>query len=151
MLDESKIDNEEKYDGYYAIVTSELHMTNSEIIDIYRGLWEIEESFKITKSDLALRPVYVQENDHIDAHFLVCFISLVIIRLIQKETGKKYSAAAIIEALNKIVCIHEFENIYLFGYRNELSAELGKAFGIDFSKKRLRLDEIKKTLGEVKR
>jgi len=151
LLDESKIADEEKYDGYYAIVTSELHMTDSEIIDIYRGLWEIEETFRITKSDLGARPVHVQEYDHIDAHFLICFISLVIIRLIQKETGKKYSAAAIIEALGKIECMHEFENIYLFGHRSELSAELGKAFGIDFSKKRLRLDEIKKTLGDVKR
>jgi len=151
LLDEAKIAEEELYDGYYAIVTSELHMSDSEIIDIYRGLWEIEETFKITKSDLAARPVYLQEYDHIDAHFLICFISLVIIRLIQKETGKKHSAAAIIDALNKIECMHEFENIYLFGHRSRLSAELGKAFGIDFSKKRLRLDEIKNILGEVKR
>jgi hypothetical protein len=151
LLDESKIADEERFDGYYAIVTSELHMSEGEIIDIYRGLWEIEETFRITKSDLAARPVYLWEYDHIDAHFLVCFISLVIIRLIQKETGKKYSAAAIIECLNKIECVHEFENIYLFGHRSELSADLGKAFGIDFSKKRLRLDEIKKILGDVKR
>jgi transposase len=151
LLDENKIADEERYDGYYSIVTSELHMSDSEIIDIYRGLWEIEETFKITKSDLAARPVHLQEYDHIDAHFLICFISLVIIRLIQKVTGKKYSAAAIIEDLNKIQCMHEFENIYLFGHRSEISAELGKAFGIDFSKKRLRLDEIKKILGDVKR
>jgi hypothetical protein len=151
LLDESKIADEEKYDGYYAVVTSELHMADSEIIDIYRGLWEIEDTFKITKSDLAARPVHVREHDHIDAHFLICFIALVIIRIIQKETGKKYSAAAIIDVLNKLECMHEFENIYLFGYRSELSIELGKAFGIDFSKKRLRLDDIKKILGEVKR
>jgi transposase len=151
LLDESKIAEEERFDGYYAIVTSELHMTDSEIIDIYRGLWEIEETFKITKSDLAARPVHLQEYDHIDAHFLICFVSLVIIRLIQKETGKKYSAATIIECLNKIECMHEFENIYLFGHRSALSEELGKTFGIDFSKKRLRLDEIKKILGDVKK
>jgi hypothetical protein len=151
LLNESKIADEEKYDGYYAIVTSELHMTDSEIIDVYRGLWEIEETFKITKSDLAARPVHLQEYDHIDAHFLICFIALVIVRLIQKETGKKYSAAAIIGALNKIECMHEFENVYLFGHRGTLSDELGKAFGIDFSKKRMRLDEIKRILGDVKR
>ena len=151
LLDENKIAEEERFDGYYAIVTSELHMTDSEIIDVYRGLWEIEETFRITKSDLAARPVHLQEYDHIDAHFLICFISLVIIRLIQKETAKKYSAAAIIEALNKIVCMHEFENIYLFGHNSEIIADIGKTFGIDFSKKRLRLDEIKKSLGDVKK
>ena len=151
LLDESKISEEERFDGYYAIVTSELHMTDSEIIDAYRGLWEIEETFRITKSDLAARPVHLQDYDHIDAHFLICFISLVIIRIIQKETGKKYSTAVIIEELNKIVCMHEFENIYLFGHNSEITANLSEVFGIDFSKKRLRLDEIKKILGDVKK
>jgi len=151
LLDTDKIAQEEKFDGYYSIVTSELHMSDVEIIDTYRGLWEIEETFKITKGNLEARPVYVSEYDHIDAHFLVCFISLVIIRLIQKATGKKYSAAKIVECLNKIECLHEQENIYLFGYRSEISDALGKAFGIDFSKKRLRLDEIKKFLGDVKK
>ena len=151
LMDSAKIAEEEKYDGYYAIVTSELDKTDDQIIDIYRGLWEIEETFKITKSDLSARPVYVQEYDHIDAHFLICFISLVIIRLIQKKTDKKYSAAKIIECLNKIECTHEHENIYLFGYKSELSVALGKVFNIDFSKKRLPLNEIKQILADVKR
>ena len=151
MLDSDKIAEEERFDGYYAIVTSELEMEDCRIIDVYRGLWEIEETFRVTKSDLAARPVYVQEYDHIDAHFLICFIALVIVRIIQKETGKKHSVATIVECLNKIECMHELENIYLFGYRSELSIELGKAFGIDFTKKRLPLHEIKKILGDVKK
>jgi transposase len=151
LMNMEKIAEEEKYDGYYSIVTSELDMTDGQIIDTYRGLWEIEETFKITKSVLSARPVYLSEYDHIDAHFLVCFISLVIIRLIQKETGKKYSADAIVECLNKIECMHEHENIYLFGYKSEISDALGKAFGIDFSMKRLQLKEIKKILGDVKK
>ena len=150
-LNESKIAEEEKYDGYYAIVTSELHMSPLEIIDTYRGLWEIEETFKITKSELETRPVYVRDHDHIDAHFLTCFIALTILRLIQKETGRTYSSQAIIDCLNKIECMSEHENIYLFGYRSELSDALGKTFDIDFTKKRLRLQEIKKILGDVKK
>lgn len=150
-LNESKIAEEEKYDGYYAIVTSELHMPPQEIIETYRGLWEIEETFKITKSDLQARPVYVRDHDHIDAHFLSCFIALTILRLIQKETGRTYSTQAIIDCLNKIECMSEHENIYLFGYRSELSDALGEAFDIDLTKKRLRLQEIKKILGEAKR
>jgi transposase len=146
LLDTKKIAEEEKYDGYYSIVTSEIHMTDSQIIDVYHGLWEIEETFKVTKSVLSARPVYLSEYDHIDAHFLVCFISLIIIRLIQKATDKKYSAAAIVECLNKIECIHEHGNIYLFGYKSEISDALGNAFGIDFTKKRLQLKEIKKIL-----
>ena len=96
-LNTAKIEEEEKYDGYYSIVTSEIHMPVSEIIDTYRGLWEIEETFKTTKSDLAARPVYVWDYDHIDAHFLTCFIALTIIRIIHKVIGKKYSIEAIIE------------------------------------------------------
>ena len=150
-LNTAKIAEEEKFDGYYAIVTSELHMSDSEIIDTYRGLWEIEETFKITKSDLETRPVYVSTYAHINAHFLTCFIALTILRLIQKKTGRQYSAEKIIECLNKIECVSEYENIYLFGYRSALSDALGNAFGIDFTKKRLRLSDIKKVLGDVKK
>lgn len=150
-LNTAKIAEEEKYDGYYAIVTSELHMSPFEVIDTYRGLWEIEETFKITKSDLETRPVWVREHDHINAHFLTCFIALTILRLIQKATGKKYSAESIIECLNKIECMSEHENLYLFGYRSELSDVLGNTFGIDLTKKRLRLNQIKKILGDAKK
>jgi transposase len=146
-----KIKAEEMFDGYYSIVTSELKMSDSEIIDTYHGLWEIEETFKITKSDLESRPVYVYDHAHINAHFLICFIALTILRIIQRLTAKKYSARAIIDCLNKIVCINESENIYLFGYRNKITSELGKAFGIDLKKKRLRLADIKKIIGDTKK
>ena len=147
-LNIKKIEDEEKFDGYYSIVTSELNMTGNEIIDTYRGLWEIEETFKITKSDLESRPVYVRDEEHINAHFLTCFIALTILRLIQKKTNKEYSSEKIIECLNKIECMHEYENIYLFNYRDKISDALGAAFGIDFTKKRLQLAEIKKILGD---
>lgn len=150
-LNQGKIAEEEKFDGYYAIVTSELDMPVSDIVETYRGLWEIEETFKITKSDLESRPVYVRDDAHINAHFLCCFLALTVLRLIQKRTDKKYSAKAILDCLNKIQCMNEHENIYLFGYRSELSDALGQLFGIDFTKKRLPLAEIKKTLGEAKK
>jgi hypothetical protein len=150
-LNYEKIRQDEMFDGYYALTTSEHEMTDGEIIDTYRGLWEIEETFKITKQDLEARPVYVSNYDHIDAHFLTCFIALAILRIIQKQTGKRYSSESIIECLNKIQCMHEYENIYMFGYRNKLSDALGNAFGIDFTKKRLSLAEIKRILGDVKK
>lgn len=150
-LDLSKVEEEEKFDGYYSIVTSELDMSDSTIIDTYRGLWEIEETFKITKSDLEARPVYVNTYAHINAHFLTCFIALTILRLIQKKTGKEYSSEKILDCLNKIECMKDYENIYVFGYRSKISDALGKAFGIDFTKKRLRLDDIKKILADAKK
>ncbi len=151
VLDKKKVSEDEKYDGYYAIVTSELDMPCDEIISTYRGLWEIEETFKITKSDLETRPVFVSLDDHINAHFLTCFIALTILRVIQRKTKGQYSAERIINCLNKISCSYEQDNIYLFKYRSAISDVIGKALGVDFTNKRLYLKDIKKILGEVKK
>ena len=150
-LDIEKIAEEEKYDGYYSIVTSEKEMSDSEIIDTYRGLWEIEDTFRITKETLESRPVYVTRPDRINAHFLTCFIALVIMRLLQKRTGRQFSSERIVDCLNRISCSHEHENIYLLDYRSEISDVIGEALGIDFHKKRLRLGDIRSIIGETKK
>lgn len=150
-FDAERLAKEERYDGYYALVTSEMEMSNEGIIDIYRGLWEIEESFRITKGIIEARPVYVSLADRIDAHFLTCFIALVIIRLLQKLTGGRYSAERIVDCLSRITCSHEEQNLYLFNYRCEISDAIGNALGIDFSKKRLRLGDIKSILADCKK
>ena len=150
-FDSDRLAQEELYDGYYAIVTSELDMSDQQIIDTYRGLWEIEETFKVTKGTLEARPVYVSREERIGAHFLTCFIALVIIRLIQKKTKRQYSPAKIIECLNRIACSNEQDNLYLFDYRSEISDVIGNALGIDFTRKRLRLSEIKNILANSKK
>ena len=150
-FDFDKLVEEKQYDGYYAIVTSELQMTDKQIIDTYRGLWEVEETFKVTKGTIEARPVYVSREDRIGAHFLICFVALVIIRLMQKKTNRQYSAEKIMACLNKISCSHEQDNLYLFDYRSELSDRIGDALGIDFTRKRLRLGEIKNMLAESKK
>jgi len=148
---------EEKYDGYYAIVTNLFDegknngkYDDGKIIDIYRGLWRIEDSFKVTKSDLDARPIHLSRADRIKAHFLTCFISLVIIRLIQKKTGYAYSPEKLIETMDAISCSHEGGNLYLFDYQSEVADVLGRAFGVDFSMLRLTRAEIKKNIGAVK-
>ena len=151
VLDYAKVAEEEKYDGYYSIVTSELDMSDIEVTETYRGLWEIEETFRVTKGVLETRPVYVSLEDHINAHFLTCFIALTIIRIIQKKTGKLYSAEKIIGCLNRISCSNEHENIYLFDYRSKVSDAIGEALAIDFTNKRLRLGDIKNFLAQAKK
>ena len=133
------------------MVTSELKMPDEKVVETYRGLWEIEESFRITKGTIEARPVYVSLEDRIEAHFLTCFIALVIIRLLQKLTGKKYSAERITQCLNKIACSLEQDNLYLFDYRSEISDAIGNALGIDFTRKRLRLADIKNILANCKK
>jgi transposase len=151
VFDAAKVAEEEKYDGYYAIVTSELDMSDTEVIDTYRGLWQIEETFRVTKGVLETRPVYVSLEDHINAHFLTCFLALTILRIMQKKTGRLFSAERIVECLNRISCSNEQDNVYLFDYRSVISDAIGQALGIDFTNKRLTLGAIKKVLAQAKK
>jgi transposase len=156
-FDISKIQEDEQYDGYYAIVTNVFDegknagkFGDDKIIDIYRGLWRIEDSFRVTKEELEARPVYLTRDERIRAHFLICYIALVIMRLIQKKTEYKHSPAKLVEAMNNISCSNESENLFLFDYRSDITDDLGNAFGLDFTKQRLTRKEIKKNLGDVK-
>ncbi len=151
-LDETLIAEEEKYDGYYAIVTSEYNLSDRQVLDIYRGLWKIEESFRITKSDLETRPVYLQNLEHIQAHFLICFVTLVLARLLEYRLGRKYGVSAILESLRKCECSLIKQNVYLFDYYNEILNAIGELLDIDFSKRYRTLGgEIKKALVNVKK
>jgi transposase len=150
-IDLEKINEEEEMDGYYAIVTSEFKETDEHIIEMYRGLWRIEEAFRVTKSDLEARPVYLSLEDHIRAHFLTCFIALVIARILQHRIGNKFSVGKIIESLNKVSCSHVEQNYYLFDYCDEVTEAIGNATGIDFGSKYMKLADMKKILGKVKR
>lgn len=150
-IDEEKIAEEEKYDGYYAIVTSEMDKSDDEIIDIYRGLWRIEETFKVTKSELDARPVYVSRKDHIEAHFLTCFIALVLGRVLQHKLDKKYSVGKIFDTLAKCNCSNFQENYYLFDFYDSILADIGSVTNIDFSLKNRTLQDIKKILGTTKK
>lgn len=151
FLDEEKLKREEELDGYYAIITSEYQEADERIIELYRGLWKIEESFKVTKSDFETRPVYVSTQEHIEAHFLTCFVSLVIARVLERRLNGKYSVPALLESLRKASCSHMQENYYLFDYLDEVLVDIGKELGIDFGKKYMSLREIKKILGDVKK
>ncbi len=151
FFDDDKLAEEEKYDGYYAIVSSELDTPDEKIIEMYRGLWRIEESFKIIKSDLKTRPIYVSQEDHIEAHFLICFVSLVLARLLEKKLDRKYSITAILESLGKSSCSLLEQNIYLFDYYDEILDAVGKELKIDFSKKYRTVQEIKKIIGKTKK
>ena len=150
-LDEEKIAEEEKYDGYYVIVTSEMNKTDDEIIDIYRGLWRIEETFKITKSELKSRPVYVSRKEHIEAHFLTCYIALVLSRILQHKLDKKYSVGKILESLSNCNCSNYHENYYLFDYYDTVLKDIGKIININFSLKNRTLQDIKKNLSNSKK
>jgi len=104
-VDTEKAEADALYDGYFCIITSELDYDERKIREVYGGLWKIEQSFRIMKSDLYARPVFVKTNNHIRAHFLICFVALLIIRIIQHRMGENaLSAERITRALNAATC-----------------------------------------------
>lgn len=129
-LDEKRIEEESKYDGFYAVVTN-LEGDPAEIIKINKRRWEIEENFRIMKSELEARPVYVQRDDRIKAHFLTCYISLLVYRLLEKKLGEKYTCSQILETLRGMqMTLLSKESGYIPSYkRTKLTDELHAIFG----------------------
>ena len=134
-IDEDLIREEEALDGYYMLLTSEMDTPDDKIIDMYRGLWRIEESFKITKSELEARPVYVWTREHIEAHFLTCFVALTISRILEMKLEHKYSTERIIDSLSRAECSLLQQNYYVFDYYDEVLKDIGNVTNIDFSKR----------------
>jgi len=150
LINEERIKEEEKFDGYYAIVTSELNMPDDKVLEAYKSLWKIEETFKITKSELKTRPVYLSTKEHIEAHFLTCFVSLLLLRLLQMSTNEKYSTRQLINEMQNITGTYIDKNYYMFDYFNEIVEDLGRTADIDLSKRFMTLGEIKKIAAKVK-
>ena len=129
-LDSDKIRDEEKYDGFYAVITN-LEGDIDEILKINRQRWEIEENFRIMKTDFEARPVYVRREDRIKAHFLTCYISLLVYRLLEKKVGNNYTCNEILRTLRSMqVTLLSKESGYIPSYkRTVLTDDLHKAFG----------------------
>ena len=145
-LDIEKIREEEKYDGYYSIVTSELNMSDEEMRNIYRGLARIEDSFKVTKTFFESRPVYLRTNKHIDAHFTTCFLALVLVRLLEKKLDGKYQAGKILDSLKKYNCTKLHTNLWRFTYYDEVIDDCSKAFGLTLNMQNRKQQDIQRLL-----
>lgn len=150
-IDEDLIREEEALDGYYMLLTSEMDTPDDKIIDMYRGLWRIEESFKITKSELEARPVYVWTREHIEAHFLTCLVALTISRILEMKLEHKYSTGRIIDSLSRAECSLLQQNYYVFDYYDEVLKDIGNVTNIDFSKRIRTLGEIKQVIADSKK
>lgn len=149
-LDEDRLAADEACDGYYLIVTSETGMADDAVIEAYRGLWRIEESFKVTKSDLETRPVYVSRREHIEAHFLTCYAALCILRIIQVLTGGKYSAGTIAEELGAMCGTNLDGNWWVFDHRSDATDDLCRMAGIDLTRQNMQLKDIKAAFSQAK-
>ena len=127
-INEDLIKEEAKYDGYYALTTNLVSDVN-EIFKIVKGRWEIEESFRIMKSDFLARPVNLSREDRIKAHFMTCFISLFIYRLLEKKLNYKYTPFQILDTLRNMIVFESKGDGYIPGYvRNNITDDLHEAF-----------------------
>lgn len=129
FIDQAVIDKEEKYDGYYGISTN-LVGDIEQILSIVKGRWQIEESFRIMKSDFLARPVELSREDRIKSHFTICFISLLIYRILEQKLDKKYTTTQILECLKSMKLLESKGDGYLPIYeRTDLTDDLHEIFG----------------------
>ena len=129
-IDEEKIAEEEYYDGLYAVCTDLLNDPVREILKISEGRWQIEECFRIMKTDFEARPVYLSRDDRIKAHFLTCFLSLIVFRYLEKELGEGFTCEQIISTLKGMNFAEIEEQGYMPLYeRTQLTDALHKACG----------------------
>ena len=102
FIDTEAIMNEAQYDGFYAICTNLENESIEELIKINRQRWQIEECFRIMKTEFRARPGYLRNEDRIKAHFIICFIALTIYRLLEKKLGERFTCEEIIETLKNM-------------------------------------------------
>ena len=128
-LNTDTIQKEEKFDGFYGVCTN-LDDEVEEIIKVNQRRWEIEESFRIMKSEFKARPVYLSRDDRITAHFTTCFLSLVLLRFLEKRLDEKYTTSQIISTLKDMNFIESIGNGYIPTYtRTDLTDDLHDKFG----------------------
>lgn len=129
-LDLDRISEEEKYDGFYAVITN-LEGDVGEILKINRQRWKTEENFRIMKTDFEARPVHVRRENRIKTHFLTCYISLLVYRLLEKKIGNTHACNEILRTFRSMqLTLLSKESGHIPSYqRTDLTDDLHKAFG----------------------
>ena len=150
-LDLDKIEADAKFDGFYAVCTT-LEKDIKEILHINKMRWQIEAAFRTMKSEFKARPVYLRNDDRINAHFLTCFLSLLVLKIIEKKTGNKYSEEQILHTLRDMSAYRLRDLGYLSSYtRTEITDALHDAFGFRTDNEFLSEKTMKKILKLVER
>ena len=150
-IDEDAIAKEEQYDGFYAVCTS-LEDEPEPIIKVNQRRWEIEECFRIMKSEFQARPVYLKLQDRIIAHFITCFISLIVYRYLERKLDNRYTVGQIIDTLQEMNFLKYEGKGYQPTYtRTELTDALHEAFGFCTSREIVPVKKMKKICADTKR
>ena len=150
-LNTNQIEKEQIYDGFYGVCTN-LEDNAEEIIKVNQRRWEIEESFRIMKSEFKARPVYLSRDDRIIAHFTTCFLSLVLHRYLEKELNEKYTTSEIIDTLRNMSLTKNCDEGYIPSYtRTDITDCLHEKFNFRTDYEIMKNTEIKKILNFIKK
>lgn len=141
-IDKDQVAFDAQFDGINVLVTSEINMSDEAILDSYKQLSKIEDCFRVTKTEIESRPVYVWTEKHIQAHFLTCFIALILIRLLQYKTNWVMSPARMINALNSAKATHLQDDYYRLQENSDMK-ELNKLLGHDWQRGIVKFEELK--------
>ncbi len=141
-IDKDQVAFDAQFDGINVLVTSEINMSDEAILDSYKQLSKIEDCFRVTKTEIESRPVYVWTEKHIRAHFLTCFIALILIRLLQYKTNWVMSPARMINALNSAKATHLQDDYYRLQENSDMK-ELNKLLGHDWQRGIVKFEELK--------
>ena len=140
--------DEKPWKGEYRFRRDNLFQLNKDvdamsIIDVYRGLWEIEETFKITKSFLSTRPIYVRKESSIRAHFTTCFIALLMVRLLERQTGNKLNHSEVLDAVRQSIVAEISPGVYRNIVTSRNMEIIGNSMGMDLTKLWYTANEIR--------
>jgi len=150
-LNDKQIEKESMYDGFYGVCTN-LESTVDEIIQINQQRWEIEETFRILKSEMRSRPVYVRNDNRVKAHFLTCFLSLLVYRILEKKLDESFTCPEIIQTLRKMNVMEYPGEGYIPTYtRTDITDELHKIFGFRTDTEIVEQKRMRKILKQTKK
>lgn len=141
-IDQDQADFDAQFDGVNVLVTSEIEMSDEAMLDAYKELAKIEDCFRVTKTELESRPVYVWTEEHVKAHFLTCFIALIHLRLLQHQIGWNMSPERIIDALNSAKATRLQDNYYRLQESPDMQ-ELNRLLGLDWTRGFVKFEELK--------
>lgn len=150
-IDETIVKEEEIYDGFYAVCTN-LEDDAQAIVKINKRRWEIEECFRIMKSEFDARPVYLQDSERIKAHFMTCFIALIVYRYLEKKLDEKYTCSQLIDCLQEMNFLRFEGKGYIPTYtKTKLTDDLHAAFGFNTATEIIPIMKMKNICAQTKK
>lgn len=148
-FDQKKYDRDKELDGYYVLISSEVDLPDEKIIEKYRGLWRIEESFKVLKSDLEGRPVFVRRNDRVEGHFLICFLALMFSRILELKLNHRHSVRRIQKSLKDATCRVISKGLYSLNMQDEVFRNIESVFGVSLNQDYARIEQLRAYRKEI--